>query len=131
MISNVAGILDLCLIFCMPVDETFIQESGQNPLILKRWQFLADKLEREPALLSIALENIARWLAANRIGDPWALHEWSDRIVAAQNESDKLVDLLDFLRDDGEDARQLKSCSPFAGILTREERDLFTCAWTH
>jgi hypothetical protein len=39
--------------------------------------------------------------------------------------------LLALLRDDGESARQLKSCSPFPGVLTREERDRFTCAWTH
>lgn len=117
----------------MLTDEMVTIEDGQHPLIYKRWLFLADKLEREPELLSIPLQNIARWLEDGRIANPWALHEWSAMIIAAQDESSKsnLDKLLNFLRDDGEKARQLKSCSPFAGVLTREERDLFKCAWTH
>jgi hypothetical protein len=115
----------------MAVDESFISESEQNPIILQRWLFLADKLERQPELLSIPLENIARWLREDRIGNTWALHEWSKKITQARSSTSKMNELLDFLRDDGEKARQLKSCSPFAGVLTREERDLFTCAWTH
>jgi hypothetical protein len=117
----------------MAVDVTYIRENGQNPLILKRWLFLADKLERDPSLLSIPLKNIERWLDEGRIGNPWALHEWSAMIISAQSMTSKtkMNELLHFLRDDGEKARQLKSCSPFAGVLTREERDLFTCAWTH
>ncbi len=102
----------------MAVDEIFIQESGQNPLILKRWLFLAGKLESEPDLLSIPLENIERWLAGGRIGNPWALHEWSAMIVAAQGSSSKMGELLDFLRDDGELARQLKSSAQL-GLATR------------
>ncbi len=41
-------------------DEMVTIEDGQHPLIYKRWLFLADKLEREPDLLSIPLQNIAR-----------------------------------------------------------------------
>jgi hypothetical protein len=115
----------------MGIDESFIRESGQNPIILKRWLYLADKLERHPELLSIPIDNIERWLREDRIGNPWALHKWSDKIIQAQSSTNKMNELLKFLRDDGEEARQLKSCSPFAGVLTRDERDLFTCAWTH
>ena len=104
---------------------------SRHPLIAQRWLFLADKLERKPELLSIPLENIERWLAEDRIGNPWALHAWSGMITAAQSSDSGMVELLDFLRNDGEKERQLKSCSPFAGVLTRDERDLFTCAWTH
>ena len=105
--------------------------AGQNPLVFQRWMFLAEKIEGDPQLLAIPLRNIERWLAEGRIGNPWALEKWRDIIDAAKASEAGIRSLLALLRNDGERARQLKSCSPFAGVLTREERDQFTCAWTH
>ena len=105
--------------------------SDQHPLVLERWHFLAMKLEKSPELLAIPLENIARWRRSNRLGNTWALDAWQTKIEAAQRSSDGLRVLTGFLRCDDEPARQLKSCSPFPGVLTRDERDQFTCAWTH
>ena len=115
----------------LSVTEKTIKEDGQNPLVFQRWLFLADKIELAPELLSIPLKNIQRWMASGRLGDPWALVEWKSLIVAAQNSEAQMTGLLHLLRDDGESSRQLKSCSPFPGVLTRDERDQFTCAWTH
>lgn len=115
----------------MKVSEQTIRDSGQNPLIFQRWLFLADKIEQAPELLSIPLKNIQRWMASERLGDRWALIEWKSLIETAQESETKMNELLHLLRDDGERARQLKSCSPFPGVLTRDERDQFTCAWTH
>lgn len=112
------------------MDVTLLSES-QHPLIMKRWFFLADKLENHPELLSIPLKNIQNWLERNSVSDTWALDEWKRRIIAAQSSENGMAELLAFLKIDSEEARQLKSCSPFAGVLTREERDQFTCAWTH
>ena len=114
----------------MPIDEEFLAQFDQNPLILKRWLFLADKLEAQLDLLSIPLDNIERWIIAGRIGNTWALDEWKLMIQKAQDSEEGLRELLAFLRNDDERSRQLKSCSPFPGVLTREERDMFTCAWT-
>jgi hypothetical protein len=52
-------------------------------------------------------------------------------IERAQASGEGFTELLAFLRDDGEEARYLKSCSPFPGVLTKEERRKFSCAWTH
>ena len=103
-------------------------QGQQHPLIFQRWLFLANKLEREPGLLAIPLKNIRRWSDSGRLGNPWALVEWRRIIEAAQASEAGMSSLLELLRDDGERARQLKSCSPFPGVLTREERDQFTCA---
>ena len=105
--------------------------ASQNPLVLQRWVFVADKIERDSELLKIPLQNICRWIESGRISDPWALVEWRKIIESASASADGMAALLALLRDDGERARQLKSCSPFAGVLTRDERDQFTCAWTH
>lgn len=115
----------------MALSEEMMEDMGQHPLIFQRWLFLADKLEIKPELLAIPLNNIQRWIASGRLGDLWALERWKKMIEDAQGSNSEMVHLLAMLRDDGENARQLKSCSPFAGVLTRDERDQFTCAWTH
>lgn len=114
----------------MSLNDQAMSEYQQNPLILQRWLFLAAKLEKDPSLLKIPLQNIERWKASGRLGDPWALEIWRGLIEQALDSEQGMVKLLTFLTEDGERARQLKSCSPFPGVLTRKERDRFTCAWT-
>lgn len=106
-------------------------ELDQHPLILERWRYLADKLEGAPSLLEIPLANIERWIGAGRLGGARFLKEWHEKISQAKESQVEFGKLMDLLRDDGERALQLKSCSPFPGVFTREERDRFTCSWTH
>ena len=102
-----------------------------NPLVFERWKFTADKIERQPELLEIPLENIERWIAMDRLGDVRPLVWWREKIERARSTEEGLAELLAYLRDDGEDARRMKSCSPFPGVLSDEELDQFACAWTH
>ena len=102
-----------------------------QPLIHQKWLFLADKLERQPDLLGIALENIESWIKGGRLVDTQMLEQWKQIIEAARADRQGMEALLQLLREESEEVRSLKSCSPFAGVLTREERDQFTCAWTH
>lgn len=102
-----------------------------NPLIHQRWLFMAGKIERQPELLEIPLKNIARWIAMDRLGDVRPLILWRERIERARSSESAFADLLAFLRDDGEEARFMKSSSPFPGVLSEEEMDRFLCAWTH
>jgi hypothetical protein len=110
----------------IPEDYVFL-----NPLIYQRWLFTADKIERQPELLEIPLKNIDRWIKMDRLGDVRPLIQWRERIERARISEEGFAELLAFLRDDGEYARYLKSCSPFPGVLTKEERRKFSCAWTH
>ena len=110
----------------LPEDYVFI-----NPLIYQRYLFMADKIERQPELLAIPLANIERWIAMDRLGDVRPLIQWREMIERAQASGEGFAELLAFLRDDGEEARYLKSCSPFPGVLNEEELDQFACAWTH
>lgn len=102
-----------------------------NPIIHQRWLFTADKIERQPELLEIPLKNITRWIAMDRLGDVRPLLTWRGLIETAQASPEGFAALLELLRCDDEDARFLKSCSPFPGVLSREELDRFKCAWTH
>jgi hypothetical protein len=84
-------------------------------------ELVADKIEHDPALLRIPLENIDRWLANGHTA-PHRLERWRQLILAAQKSEEGLHALLALLRSTEEAALRLKDFAPFAGTLTREER---------
>ena len=84
-------------------------------------ELVADKLEREPALLRIPLENIDRWLANGHTA-PHRLEQWRQMILRARESEEGFAELLGVLRADDEASARLKDFAPFAGTLTREER---------
>jgi hypothetical protein len=75
---------------------------------------VAAKLEAQPQLIDIARRNLERWLTVNPAA---ALVEWR-RIL----DSAPLPDVLALLRSSSEEAVRLRQSSPFAGLLTPEER---------
>lgn len=95
-------------------------------------ELVADKVERDPSLLHIPLENIDRWLANGHTA-PHRLEQWRQIILRAQGSGEGLQELLKLLRDQNEPALHLKSFDPFPGVLTTEERRQFvlTCAFVH
>ena len=84
-------------------------------------EMVADKLERDPSLLRIPLENIDRWIANGHTA-PHRLEQWRQIILRAQESGPQFMALLNLLRATDEAAMRLKDFSPFAGTLTREER---------
>ena len=80
-------------------------------------QLVADKLERDPSLLETARANLTRWVAANGGRPQPAYAEWLELIDRLP-----LTAILGILRTDSENNRRLRQSSPFAGILTHEER---------
>lgn len=76
---------------------------------------IADKLRERPELLAIAGENLDRWESL-RGPDP-AFDEWRSLLRETP-----LADLLRLLTEESENADRLRQSSPFAGILTVEER---------
>ena len=75
---------------------------------------VAAKLQANPQLLAVARSNLERWLQA---GSRTPLVEWR-RIL----ETTDLADLLALLRATDERSTRLRQSSPFAGVLTAEER---------
>ena len=93
---------------------------------------VAEKLEKDPSLLSIPLENIERWNAQGA-SVPRRLEEWRQIIVRAQETSEGFQSLLVLLRDRSEAAERLKDFAPFAGVLTTAERltVIRECVYSH
>ena len=75
---------------------------------------VAAKLEAQPQLVAVAHANLLRWLTTNPAA---ALREWL-RVL----EATPLPELLVLLRSPGDHAARLRQSSPFAGVLTPEER---------
>lgn len=76
---------------------------------------IAEKLRQDPTLISQALANIDRW--AERSGTDRALHEWREILT-----SRPLGEVVALLAEDSENADRLRQSTPFAGVLTQEER---------
>jgi hypothetical protein len=76
---------------------------------------IARKIERDPRLLAKARRNLDRW-RKRRGREPHALAEWRAILARPWREVAAL------LVDAGERATRLRQSSPFAGVLTQEER---------
>lgn len=75
---------------------------------------VAAKLEADPTLLDVARANLQRWLSTTPAP---ALLEWRQLLDVTQ-----LPQLLTLLRSPDDAAARLRQSSPFAGLLTPEER---------
>lgn len=79
---------------------------------------IAERLRADPeAVLNLAKGNIARWRAL----DPTAR---SDRYLVRWEVllDGPLADLLEFLVSPSQEARDMRQCSPFPGVLPDKER---------
>lgn len=76
---------------------------------------IADKLRADPALLSIAHENLARWLAADVRSLPYR-DAWIKILSRPLNE------ILALMIEESERMTALRQATPFAGILRPAER---------
>ena len=80
---------------------------------------IAQRIRRNPDLLTKVRERLSRDMRSGRfsISLTDAMQECLDLI-----KSSSLEQVLEFLVDDSENARRLRRSTPFAGILTQEER---------
>lgn len=99
---------------------------------LGMYRLIADRIENDPGLLQIGLENIDRWIA-NGSDQPLKLEEWRGRILAAQHSKEDWSALLALLREDAERAEFERNFAPFAGVLTAADRRPFIleCSYAH
>ena len=75
---------------------------------------VASKLECDPALIDVARNNLTRWLGVTP-APAWL--EWRQLL-----ETTPLAELTTLLRSRDERANRLRQSSPFAGLLTPQER---------
>ena len=84
-------------------------------------QAVAAKLEAHPQLLDLARQNVERWSSH---GSTAAVRDWR-----AILDSSSLSDVVALLQSPSEEAARLRQSSPFAGVLTTEERRAIMAAY--
>jgi hypothetical protein len=77
---------------------------------------IARKIERDPKLLEIARSNIERWSEQRQEDVPAWLNEWREILNEPWQNVAALITEL------SENAARLRQSSPFAGVLTNDER---------
>ena len=77
---------------------------------------IAQKISRDPKLLDKAKANLARWSAKSEAPVPQYFREWQEILECPWPEIAELITSMT------EDATRLRSSSPFAGILSADER---------
>ena len=109
-----------------PVDGDLRQFSGHRILDARSLAMhckIAQKISRDPKLLDKARTNLERWLAKSERPHPGYLGEWREVLARPWPE---IAELMTSMNDE---ATRLRSSSPFAGILTAEERDQIYAAF--
>ena len=94
------------------------------------WEAVADKLETDPSLLQIPLDNISRWSSSGLAGQ-FHLEKWRTMIRAAQRSPADLFLLTAFLRSDSDESLHTKGFDPFPGVLSTSELDEIQCISAH
>jgi hypothetical protein len=77
---------------------------------------IAAKIEREPRLLNVALNNLKRWRARWKGDAPAWHHEWCEILRLSWPE------IAAILTEPTEQGARLRQSSPFAGVLSATER---------
>jgi len=81
---------------------------------LELHRLVAERLRARPELLDRARARVAGWLHTGAVSRRWAA-AWADVL------SRPLPEILGVLVDPGQQARDLRQSSPFAGALSRRE----------
>jgi hypothetical protein len=76
---------------------------------------IAGKLARDPSLLSKPRQNLENWSARWQQPPRW-VHEWRQILILPWQQ------IAAFIAEPSERAARLRQSSPFAGVLTPEER---------
>ena len=77
---------------------------------------IARKIERDPTLLAVAHRNIERWSARWKDETPAWLKEWQEVLKQSWQHVAAVI------TEPSEHGARVRQSSPFAGVLTNEER---------
>lgn len=101
------------------MSTVFISDHRRNEeLSLRYHQAIAEELRADPdRVLAIARNTLARWMDNHRgTGAMWYLEQW-DALLRESQET-----LLELMASPSQEARDMRQCSPFAGVLSNRRR---------
>ena len=86
--------------------------------VLDMMRLIVAKIDADPRLVRIGVENMKRWKRRNDGYQPRCLDQWDE--LFASEPWERLRERLLELSDEGQ---RLRTSHPFAGVLTQEERE--------
>ena len=102
------------------MDSKSHQRLDQRSLAFHR--LISERVRKQPRLLDIARDNVARWQKRPAAGSTY-LVEW-ERILASGMENS-----LSAATEESENGDRLRQSSPFAGLISPRERWEFLRLW--
>jgi hypothetical protein len=99
-----------------PLPSTYSSHRLLEARSLAMHALIASKIERDQALLAIPRNNIERWSARWKGDAPAWLYEWIEVLKQPWSRVAALI------TEPSERAARLRQSSPFAGVLSKEER---------
>ena len=97
------------------------QDIDRRSLALHK--LVAEKIRKNPELFEIAKNNVVEWRKIKDRSQKSYIDEW-ERILESGVDA-----ALEVVTEDASRARRLRQSSPFAGVLTEEERLSFLKKW--
>ena len=92
--------------------------AGIDRRVLEMTRVIVEKIDRDPALVRVGLENIERWTRHKSGYLPRCHAEWKELI-----ETHPWERLREILLEESDEGQRLRSSHPFTGLLTEDERD--------
>ena len=92
--------------------------AGIDRRVLEMTRVIVAKIDPDPMLVRIGLENIERWTRQNGGYLPRCHAEWKEPI-----ETHPWERFHEILLEESDEGQRLRSSHPFTGILTQDERD--------
>ena len=85
---------------------------------LKMMRLIVAKIDADPSLVQICVENMKRWKRQNDGYQPRCLDQWGELFASEPWER-----LRERLLEQSDEGQRLRTSHPFAGVLTQEERE--------
>ena len=92
-----------------------MNEEARNRRSIEFGQLVCEKLRRNPELIQVAVNNIRRWEEKGPLNP--ALEEWK---VILNGPRERIYEIL---TGTDSQSQRIRSSSPFAGVLTQDERE--------
>ena len=102
-----------------PEIETYEHWREADRRALKMMQLIVTKIDADPSLIQIAIDNLQRWREQGDGYQPLGLQMWEKWF--AQEVPWK--EIREWLLEDSDEGQRLRTSHPFAGVLTSEERE--------
>ena len=102
-----------------PNVETYEHWHEADRRALERMQIIVAKIDADPSLIQIGVENMKRWRREQGGYQPRCLDQWEEWFESGE----PWERIRERLLEASDEGQRLRTSHPFAGVLSQEERE--------